>query len=196
MNQTLQLMSELHSDDMQARHWKELSDETNSEIRPDDSQFSFKDLFKLELHKYTEKVSDIVEIAKNQTKIKKELDKIKKFWDDRKFVWKELTEKETHLLERTDEIIDAVDQDLGKLLNMLGQKKYIAYFEEIANTLTSELKVINTLVSEFDKLQKNWIKLEPIFTQSADVKANLMETARRFDAMNENFKNMIKDMRN
>jgi len=52
------------------------------------------------------------------------------------------------------------------------------------------------LVSEFDKLQKNWIKLEPIFTQSADVKANLMETARRFDSMNENFKGMIKDMRN
>jgi len=51
MNQTLQLMSELHSDDMQARHWKELSDETNSEIRPDDAQFAFKDLFKLELHK-------------------------------------------------------------------------------------------------------------------------------------------------
>lgn len=65
----------------------------------------------------------------------------------------------------------------------------------MANTLTNELKIINTLVSEFDKLQKNWIKLEPIFTQSADVKQNLMETARRFESMNENFKNMIKDMR-
>jgi dynein heavy chain len=61
--------------------------------------------------------------------------------------------------------------------------------------LTNELKTINTLVSIFDKLQKMWNKLEPIFTQSADVKTNLMETARRFDAMNENFKNLIRDMR-
>jgi len=136
-----------------------------------------------------------VEIAKNQTKIKKELDKIKKFWDDRKFTWSEMPEKETAMLEKTDEIIDAVDQDLGKLLNMLGQKKYIAFFEGPANLLTGELKTINTLVSEFDKLQKNWVKLEPIFTQSADVKTNLMETARRFDAMNERFKSMIRDMR-
>lgn len=95
MNQTIQLMSELHSDDMQKRHWEELADETNSVIKQDDPQFCFKDLFKLELHRYTEKVSDIVEIAKNQTKIKKELDKIKKFWDDRKFNWKEIPEKET-----------------------------------------------------------------------------------------------------
>mmetsp|Transcript_71954 Transcript_71954/g.155400 ORF Transcript_71954/g.155400 Transcript_71954/m.155400 type:complete len:86 (+) Transcript_71954:2113-2370(+) len=85
MNKTLELMSDLHSDDMQERHWQELSNETNSNIKPDDPNFCFKDLYKLELHKYTEKVSDIVEIAKNQTKIKKELDKMKKFWDERKF---------------------------------------------------------------------------------------------------------------
>jgi dynein heavy chain len=195
MSKTLELMSDLHSDEMQERHWQELSNETNSNIKHEDPSFCFRDLYKLDLPKYTEKVSDIVEIAKNQTKIKKELDKIKKFWDERKFTWEELPEKETFLLNKTDEIIDAVDQDLGKLLNMLGQKKYITFFEVTGNTLTNELKTINTLVTEFDKLQKNWIKLEPIFTQSADVKANLMETARRFDSMNEAFKNMIKDMR-
>jgi hypothetical protein len=125
MNQTLLLMSELHSDDMQERHWQDLANETNSVIKQEDPSFSFKDLYKLELHKYTEKVSDIVEIAKNQTKIKKELEKIKKFWDDKQFTWKAIEEKDTHLLEKTDDIIDAVDQDLSKLLNMLGQKKYI-----------------------------------------------------------------------
>lgn len=51
MNQTLQLMSELHSDDMQTRHWEELSEETNSIIKQDDAQFCFRDLFKLELHR-------------------------------------------------------------------------------------------------------------------------------------------------
>jgi len=49
-------------------------------------------------------------------------------------------------------------------------------------------------VTEFDKLQKNWQKLEPIFTQSADVKTNLRDTAVKFDEMNANFKVMVKDM--
>jgi len=49
-------------------------------------------------------------------------------------------------------------------------------------------------VSEFDKLQKDWMKLEPIFTQSVDVKTNLRDTSLRFDEMNNNFKVMIRDM--
>lgn len=65
----------------------------------------------------------------------------------------------------------------------------------MANSLTSDLNTINTLVSEFDKLQKNWNKLEPIFTQSADVKQNLAETSRKFDDMNAGFKALISEMR-
>jgi len=95
MIKSLELMNELHSDEMQERHWALLSNETNSHINPEDSNFCFKDLYKLDLDKYTEKVSDIVEIAKNQTKIKKELDKIKKYWDEKAFNWKPMTEKDT-----------------------------------------------------------------------------------------------------
>lgn len=195
MSKTLELMGELQSDDMQKRHWEELSNETMHDIKPEDPNFKFNDLYKLNLIKYTEKVQDIVEIAKNQTKIKKNLDKIKKQWDEKSFDWKELPDKETYSLEKTEDVIDLVDQDLGNLLNMLGQKKYIAYFEDLANTLTSDLRTINTLTGEFDKLQKNWNKLEPIFTQSADVKQNLAETSRKFDDMNAGFKALISEMR-
>lgn len=126
MNQTLLLMSELHSDDMQERHWQDLSNYTSSIINQDDANFCFRDLYKLDLHLYTEQVNDIVEVAKNQTKIKKNLDKIKKFWDDKKFVWKEFPEKETYLLEKTEDIIESVDVDLGNLQTMMAQKRYIA----------------------------------------------------------------------
>jgi len=143
MGKTLELMGELQSDDMQKRHWEELSNETAQYIKPDDPSFKFDDLYKLNLVKYTEKVSDIVEIAKNQTKIKKSLDKIKKQWDEKSFDWEELAEKETFSLQKTEDIIDLVDQDLGNLLNMLGQKKYITYFEDLANSLTSDLRTIN-----------------------------------------------------
>jgi len=195
MGKTLELMGELQSDDMQARHWTELSDETKHDIKQEDPNFKFYDLFKLNLVNYTERVSDIVEIAKNQTKIKKSLDKIKKQWDEKAFDWLELTEKETFQLDKTEDIIDLVDQDLGNLLNMLGQKKYIAFFEVMANELTNDLRTINKMVAEFDKLQKNWNKLEPIFTQSADVKANLAETSRKFEDMNGGFKALIFEMR-
>jgi len=44
MNKTLELMSDLHSDDMQDRHWNDLSIETNSNIKPEDANFCFRDL--------------------------------------------------------------------------------------------------------------------------------------------------------
>lgn len=116
-------MSELHSDDMQERHWTDLSKEIGQTIKPDESGFCFKDMYKLKLHNYSEKISDVVDIAKNQKKIKKEIESIKKTWDKRKFVWKELPDKDTALLEKTEEIIDIVDQDSGKLDTMLTQKK-------------------------------------------------------------------------
>ena len=98
-------------------------------------------------------------------------------------------------MNKTEDIIDLVDQDLGNLFNMMGQKKDNTYCKNLANSLTSYLRTINTLVSEFDKLQKNWNKLEPIFKQSADVKANLYETSRKFDEMNGGFKALINEMR-
>jgi hypothetical protein len=51
MGKTLELMSELQSDDMQIRHWKELSDETKHDINPEDPNFKFHDLYKLNLTK-------------------------------------------------------------------------------------------------------------------------------------------------
>ena len=125
MGKTLELMGELQSDDMQKRHWEELSNETKHDIKPEDPNFKFYDLFKLNLIHYTEKVSDIVEIANHQTKIKKSLDKIKKQWDEKSFDWEEITEKETYSLQKTEEVIELVDQDLGNLLNMLGRRNHL-----------------------------------------------------------------------
>jgi len=41
MGKTLELMGELQSDDMQARHWTELSDETKHDIKQEDPNFKF-----------------------------------------------------------------------------------------------------------------------------------------------------------
>lgn len=51
MNKILELMNDLHSDDMQARHWEKLSLETGSVINPEDPGFAFKHLYKVQLHK-------------------------------------------------------------------------------------------------------------------------------------------------
>ena len=63
------------------------------------------------------------------------------------------------------------------------------------NSLTSDFRTINTLVSEFDKLLKNWNILEPIFKQSSNVKANLAETSSKFEGVNNGFKELINEMR-
>jgi hypothetical protein len=194
MGKTLELMGELQSDDMQKRHWEELSNETKHDIKPEDPNFKFYDLFKLNLIHYTEKVSDIVEIANHQTKIKKSLDKIKKQWDEKSFDWEEITEKETYSLQKTEEVIELVDQDLANLLNMLGQKKSPTSRTSRTRSPPTSAQSTNTCPNSTSYRRTGTNSSR--FSRSPPTSSRTwLNTSRKFEDMNAGFKNLISEMR-
>lgn len=194
MGKTLELMGELQSDDMQKRHWEELSNETKHDIKPEDPNFKFYDLFKLNLIHYTEKVSDIVEIANHQTKIKKSLDKIKKQWDEKSFDWEEITEKETYSLQKTEEVIELVDQDLANLLNMLGQKKSPTSRTSRTRSPPTSAQSTNTCPNSTSYRRTGTNSSR--FSRSPRTSSRTwLNTSRKFEDMNAGFKNLISEMR-
>ena len=194
MGKTLELMGELQSDDMQKRHWEELSNETKHDIKPEDPNFKFYDLFKLNLIHYTEKVSDIVEIANHQTKIKKSLDKIKKQWDEKSFDWEEITEKETYSLQKTEEVIELVDQDLANLLNMLGQKKSPTSRTSRTRSPPTSAQSTNTC-SNSTSYRRTGTNSSRFSRSPRTSSRTWLNTSRKFEDMNAGFKNLISEMR-
>lgn len=84
MGTILPLISELHSKYMMDRHWRRLMTITQKNINFTSPGFCLEDLIKLELYKYGEEVSDLVDSATKEARIETNLNKIEGIWDSQK----------------------------------------------------------------------------------------------------------------
>jgi len=82
MNTILPLISMLHSKFMQERHWKKLMTVTQKTIAFNSPVFCLEDLIKLELYKYAEEVTELVDGAQKEAKIETKLNAIQAVWED------------------------------------------------------------------------------------------------------------------
>lgn len=99
----------------------------NTKINFQSPQFCLEDLIKLELYKYAEDVTEIVDGAQNEAKIENKLGNITKTWDSQDFTYE--TYKETAILVQLDEITEYVDAQAMDLQGMLASK-YVEEFKE------------------------------------------------------------------
>jgi dynein heavy chain len=80
MNTILPLIEQLHSKFMQERHWKKLMRITQQNIAFSSPKFCLDDLIKLELFKYSEEVTELVDGAQKEDKIENKLNIIQGIW--------------------------------------------------------------------------------------------------------------------
>jgi dynein heavy chain len=81
MAQVMPLIKDLHSPYMKDRHWKRLMTITGKTIPYDQANFCLDDLIKLELFKYSEEVTELVDSAQGEDKIEKKINTIQEIWD-------------------------------------------------------------------------------------------------------------------
>jgi dynein heavy chain len=80
MNTILPLIALLHSKFMQDRHWRKLMGITGKSIDHKSPNFCLQDLIQLELYKYAEDVTELVDGAQKESKIDTKLQNIQKVW--------------------------------------------------------------------------------------------------------------------
>ena len=73
MGTVLPLVSSLHSEFMEKRHWQKIQVETGRQFDHTSPAFIFEDILDLELYKYEIQVNEIVDIAQKEAKIEKKL---------------------------------------------------------------------------------------------------------------------------
>jgi len=76
----LPLISSLHSDFMEKRHWKQIQEIVQKTFDNYSPQFCFKDILDLKLFKYEEQVNEIIDVAQKEAKIEKKLKAIENGW--------------------------------------------------------------------------------------------------------------------
>ena len=97
MGTVLPLVSALHSEFMEDRHWDELKKLTAKQFDQKSMSFTFEDILALNLYKYEANVNEIVDVAQKEAKIEKKLKKIETDWNKQIFEFGEYKETKIFL---------------------------------------------------------------------------------------------------
>jgi len=190
MNTILPLISQLHSPFMQDRHWKKLMRVTQQHIEHTSPKFCLEDLIKLHLYKYADEVTEIVDGAAKESKIETKVGVISRTWDDLKFTF--IEKGDTYELGALDTIIELVEGQSLELMTMLAQKE-VEEFKENVSKWQKTLKTVDAVVEIWVKVQKNWSRLNPIFLASEDIRGQLPEDTKRFEKVDIEWKELMRD---
>ena len=153
MNTILPLISQLHSKFMQERHWKKLMRITQRDIAFSSPKFCLDDLIKLELYKYAEEVTELVDGAQKEAKIENKLHMIQATWEEQNFEFKDY--KEVPVLGSLDEIVEFVEQHAMELMGMMSSKD-VEEFKERVMHWQKTLKTVDSVIQIWVKVQRNW----------------------------------------
>lgn len=129
MSTILPLISDLHSKNMQDRHWRKLGDITKKSINFQSPSFCLEDLIQLELYKFSEEVSELVDSANKEAKIETNLNRIEMVWEKQTLIFTDF--KDTYLLGSLDETIEFVEQHSMDLQGFLSQKDVEEFKERV-----------------------------------------------------------------
>lgn len=144
MNIILPLISQLHSKFMMERHWKKLMKTTQKEIAFNSPKFCLDDLIQLELHKFSEEVTELVDGAQKESKIETKLNTIQGIWETQAFEFKEY--KEVPILNALDEIVETVDLHSMELMGMMSSKD-VEEFKERVMIWQKNLKTVDQVIT-------------------------------------------------
>jgi len=153
-------------------------------------QFCLDDLIQLELHRFAEEVTELVDGAQKEAKIETKLNIIQATWEEQLFEFKDY--KEVPVLGALDEIVEFVEQHAMELMGMMSSKD-VEEFKERVLHWQKTLKTVDSVIQIWVKVQRNWQRLEPIFLASEDIRAQLPDDTKRFESIDNSFKEMMRE---
>ncbi|PNW78281.1 hypothetical protein CHLRE_09g403800v5 [Chlamydomonas reinhardtii] len=190
---SLPLVQDLHHPAMRERHWKLLMQTTGKHFVMDD-KFCLGDLLALELHNYVDACSEIVDRAQKELNIEKQLKKIEDTWAGLSLAFSTYQDSDVMALLVDDAVNEALEADNLQLQNLSGQK-YVQsnpMFLETVSKWQNNMGRVSAVLETWQNVQKKWQNLESIFIGSADIRVQLPEDSKRFDAVNADFQELMR----
>eukprot|EP00929_Paragymnodinium_shiwhaense_P077081 TRINITY_DN3967_c0_g2_i2.p1 TRINITY_DN3967_c0_g2~~TRINITY_DN3967_c0_g2_i2.p1 ORF type:complete len:4576 (+),score=1729.31 TRINITY_DN3967_c0_g2_i2:93-13820(+) len=191
MSTVLPLVNDLHSDTMCDRHWTSLMTVTKKTFEKG-PEFCFRNLLDLQLHEFAEDVSEIVDQSTKESKISKKLTAIRNFWS-KQTVNFDLSNPECPLLGELSETLERLDGDSLEMMGMTSQGRFIEFCKPLVDEWSGKLRGIDGALGVWQKVQANWCRLEPIFMQSDDIRSQLPDDSKRFEQMDNQWKDLMMD---
>ncbi|XP_064890245.1 dynein axonemal heavy chain 17 isoform X3 [Columba livia] len=188
---SLRAVNELQNPAIRDRHWQELMKATKVNFTMSEDT-TLAELLQLNLHKFEDEVSGIVDKAIKESGMEKVLNSLDTTWAAMEF------EHETHartgivLLKSNEEMIETLEDHQTQLQNMM-TSKYLAFFLQEVSSWQQKLSTTDSVINIWFELQRTWSHLESIFVGSEDIRSQLPEESKLFDTIDEEFKVIMAD---
>ncbi len=194
MQTSLPLVEELHHPAMRDRHWKQLMRTTGVSFVMD-SNFSLGALLALKLHEYQDDVMEIVDKAQKELTIEKQLKKIEDTWKVQNLNFDAQGDSEMSLLRVDESVMECLEDSVVQLGNLQGSK-YVqnnSSFLELVSGWQRKIGNVDSVLAQWMEVQKKWSALQSIFVGSADIRVQLPEDSKRFDGVDAEWKELMKE---
>ena len=193
MNILLPIIAELHAPAMRPRHWQNVAKICGvPKIDVGSSTFTLSDISSLEIENYEDAVLDVVETAMKELKIDRKLKLIESVWDELELGFKQHKESDISLIYVTEEVIEELEAHQMELQTMIGMGKYVAFFRDEVTGWQKTLGNVDVCMKKWTSVIKQWAGLESIFLGSADIRAQLPDDTKRFEGIDQEFKDLQK----
>eukprot|EP00937_MAST-01D_sp_MAST-1D-sp2_P001625 g1625.t1 len=194
MQVVLPLVNALHSDAMRDRHWSALATVASvEEIDPHDKDFCLDDMLQLELHKFVDDVEEIVETATKELKIETKLKEIAANWNALELDFTPHKDSDVQIIKPSEDVIEALEANQLDLQTIIGMGKFVDYFRDKVMYWQAALGDVEEVLKDWVHVSKMWASLENIFLASADIRAQLPDDTKRFEGIDSDFKDIMKD---
>ena len=188
---SLPLVQDLRDDAMRERHWQKLMSICGKTFIMD-AKLQLDALLQMELHKFADSVSEVVEQGRAEIKIDIQLQKIQKTWAGLKLEYNPFKTTGVNVLLQPGETYEALDDNEVALQNMMGNR-FMGFFEAQITEWKGKLGTVRAVIDLMLEVQRAWCSLESIFLGSEDIREQLPEDAKRFDGLDAQFREQMVD---
>ncbi|NXF13134.1 DYH17 protein, partial [Smithornis capensis] len=188
---SLRAVSELQNPAIRDRHWQELVQATKVKFTMSEDT-TLADLLQLNLHKFEEEVRGIVDKATKEAGMEKVMNTLSATWTTMQFEHEPHGRTGLPLLKPDESLIEMLEDNQVQLQNVLASK-YRAFFLREAQDWQHKLSTADTVISTWLEVQRKWGHLETIFIASEDTRSQLPEESKKFDVIDEDFRELMTD---
>eukprot|EP00957_Ditylum_brightwellii_P060728 4610074-Ditylum_brightwellii.AAC.1 len=147
----------------------------------------------LELHKHKEAIEDIVETAMKELKIEKKLKEIESLWSEMELDYAPHRDTDMFVPRPSEEVVENMEAHQMELQGIYGMGKFMEYFKDRVVHWQSLLRTVDDTLRIWMAVSRSWASLESIFLASADIRSQLPEDTKRFEGIDSEFKELMKE---
>ena len=92
-----------------------------------------------------------------------------------------------------EEVIEGLESHQLELQSMIGMGKFVDYFKDRVLQWQSTLGAVEDVIKVWSNVSRAWASLESIFLASADIRSQLPDDTKRFEGLDSEFKELMKD---